>query len=980
MDVNGARQRMHAFTKPDGHGRSLSKDSAGASAEALFMLSVQTTLARLRFNRLLVNLGLSLDSHRHNWSDVLALRLNLVVFRVLHLVLTLVVWQHFFYIKFRQQEASVPDAAPNRGLKRFVPPFEFGAMHAILLQLAVIPLTMCRSTLAWLATSSPLRNVLPFEHLIEFHIFVGYVFCTIMVLSVIVFFAFFGKVCSDHLNGLDPANLCKNFHAEIMFTGYFIFISTLVILGSSFFRARLAYEVFYRLHIVFVFSMFFLAIMHTMDDEFRAQTPKGRMRSHGWIWFSTSLVIYFADKLWSRANMRQGCVLKAELSFDLRTVVLFVRKPAGFVFQAGQHASLQVPAIDASWHPFSIGSAPLDDELVFFIQVMKAGSWTARLSDTNFLRSLAMREASVNVMGPYGYPIGGAKEHDRILAIGTGTGIVPMFSLMWERAHRLGLLTKEVLLETRQESGLAHAALERAAELERGLAPLEALEVFRSEATAGRHSRLARTRTRSRKPPTLARPPPAQSIQSTNAALDMMRKGTLQSAARKGSVQEADRRVSVVQRGNGRLSVVEVRDEEDVDVARLVRLIELVVSRSQLRWRARLLQKLGTRSTVHRNIVRTARREAWHGMVNNLAVCVAILEVAFVPANVSWSNLPERAPAIDVMAQLLKWSTVCGIAFFVLHRLYMFFNTSRFQRTTSLVIIDPVMCLLQGVMLTLYLKDDVFRLDEHFHNVSSPLWLAATPAVNLSEAHQVLLCFFGFWRIWRTLDATSSTSQHSHGQHVDESESTQLLGQEKFTLVWVTRSADLLLGYLPELDSMLEVLRRSLYLSDQNASLGELLQLKIYCTDPNQDLVAELKEQIKKHHLQENVFFERPDVKQLVLDVMCKEIRLAQHRAAYHRALVTFCGAPTVASVCLHGCAEANVLAARLGQAPRMDFREEFYGHSAGSSRKQSGATATSKKTATSRPPAAVELRTQDTEAATSTNLFGNLDLDPMAV
>ena len=126
-------------------------------------------------------------------NSILTIRFRIILFRLVHFAITLVVYRHFFYIKFRQREGKVPLLAPNSSLKRLVPPFEFGAMHAILFQLAVIPLTMCRSLLATLSTNSTVNAIIPFENLIEFHIFVGYLFCIVMVLSVIVFFGFFGK-------------------------------------------------------------------------------------------------------------------------------------------------------------------------------------------------------------------------------------------------------------------------------------------------------------------------------------------------------------------------------------------------------------------------------------------------------------------------------------------------------------------------------------------------------------------------------------------------------------------------------------------------------------------------------------------------------------------------------------------------------------------------------------------------------------------
>ena len=71
-------------------------------------------------------------------------------------------------------------------------------------------------------------------------------------------------MCADHNRGLDPLNLCKKFSSEIFITGLVILACTLIVLGSSFFRGRLPYNVFYCLHF-FVFIMYLFATLHTLD-------------------------------------------------------------------------------------------------------------------------------------------------------------------------------------------------------------------------------------------------------------------------------------------------------------------------------------------------------------------------------------------------------------------------------------------------------------------------------------------------------------------------------------------------------------------------------------------------------------------------------------------------------------------------------------------------------------------------------------------
>ena len=287
---------------------------------------------------------------------------------------------------------------------------------------------------------------LPFEHILQFHIFVGYLFCTIMVLSVVVFFIFFGKVCSDHLRGLDPVDMCRNFSREIMFTGYGILIATLVILSSSFFRARLPYEVFYWLHVFFVLAMFSLATLHTLDDEFRAGTAKGKARSQAWRWFVTSLVTYGADRMWSYTSMRHGTVLKAELSYDEQTIVLYVRKPAGLQRRAA--CVTPHPPLTPRGTPSPAQPPPRRNLSSSFASTAR-GSWTKKplitRSSSDSCRTAQRSTSSVRTA----IQCGGRT--DRVLAIVPGPH-VPLFSLMWERARRLGMLRKEVLLESREQA------------------------------------------------------------------------------------------------------------------------------------------------------------------------------------------------------------------------------------------------------------------------------------------------------------------------------------------------------------------------------------------------------------------------------------------------------------------------------------------------------------------------------------------------
>ncbi len=225
---------------------------------------------------------------------------------------------HFALIKFQQQENAVPEGAPRYWAKRLVPPIEFGSMHAstftslscyflrcfvidsltrvqsfylfclVLFQMALIPLTMSRYTIATFSNSK-LNKYLPLDKALRIHIHLGYTMVSIVFSASIVFFIFFGLSCSE-----GEQAFCDKFTSEIMITGYcilgllvsrihvsspvldkyssiqhisflshltslslssitsFYLLSQLLMAGTAFFRHSVPYELFYGIHFLFL--------------------------------------------------------------------------------------------------------------------------------------------------------------------------------------------------------------------------------------------------------------------------------------------------------------------------------------------------------------------------------------------------------------------------------------------------------------------------------------------------------------------------------------------------------------------------------------------------------------------------------------------------------------------------------------------------------------------------------------------------------
>ena len=65
-------------------------------------------------------------------------------------------------------------------------------MHAILFQMALLPLTMARQTVAALSNTYIGRKFVPLHKVVAMHVHLGYVMCSFVFAATIIFFAFFG--------------------------------------------------------------------------------------------------------------------------------------------------------------------------------------------------------------------------------------------------------------------------------------------------------------------------------------------------------------------------------------------------------------------------------------------------------------------------------------------------------------------------------------------------------------------------------------------------------------------------------------------------------------------------------------------------------------------------------------------------------------------------------------------------------------------
>ena len=177
------------------------------------------------------------------------------------------------------------------------------------------------------------------------------------------------------------------------------------------------------------------------------------------VWFCATIILYLVDRL----VMRLNCTYKSrivsasavEAMDGSQMLLLKIRRPVLFNFKPGQYAYIRLSAIDGTWHPFSIASAPSSRHLEFYIQIQggrRSKTWTRKL--WNFLQDEGSRDSSgiidFDVMGPAGSSLGKMNHYSHGLLVGSGTGIVPLLSMFKEHVHCLLRSDHFASLEERQ--------------------------------------------------------------------------------------------------------------------------------------------------------------------------------------------------------------------------------------------------------------------------------------------------------------------------------------------------------------------------------------------------------------------------------------------------------------------------------------------------------------------------------------------------
>ncbi|CAN6979987.1 unnamed protein product [Brassica rapa subsp. trilocularis] len=347
-----------------------------------------------------------------------------------------------------------------------------GAAETLKLNMALVLLPVCRNTLTWLR-STRARAFVPFDDNINFHKIIA---CAI-VIGILVhagthlacdFPRIINSTPEDFALIASPFNGVKPTFKDLMtgaegITGISMVILTTIAftLASTHFRRNrvslpapldrlTGFNAFWYTHHLLVVVYIMLIVHGTLlffADKWYQKTT--------WMYISVPLMLYAAERSIRacRSNHYSVKILKVSM-LPGEVLSIIMSKPPGFKYKSGQYIFLQCPTISRfEWHPFSITSAPGDEQLSVHIRTQ--GDWTEELqrvltvgkdlSTCVIGRTKFAAHCNIDLQdrpkllvdGPYGAPAQDYRSYDVLLLIGLGIGATPFISVLKDLMNNL---------------------------------------------------------------------------------------------------------------------------------------------------------------------------------------------------------------------------------------------------------------------------------------------------------------------------------------------------------------------------------------------------------------------------------------------------------------------------------------------------------------------------------------------------------------
>ncbi|XP_072954122.1 putative respiratory burst oxidase homolog protein H [Typha angustifolia] len=347
-----------------------------------------------------------------------------------------------------------------------------GAAETLKLNMALILIPVCRNTLTRLRSTS-LSNIIPFDDNINFHKVIALAIATGTIVHTLSHVTCDFPRLITCPNSKFLATLGPNFDykqptypsllASIPgVTGILMIIMMAFsfTLATHFFR-RSVVKLPSPLHHLAGFNAFWYAhhllalvyILLVLHGFFIFLTKKWYKKTT-WMYLAIPVLFYACERLIRKFREKnyRVTIVKAAI-YPGNVLSIHMKKPPGFRYKSGMYLFVKCPDVSPfEWHPFSITSAPGDDNLSVHIRTL--GDWTTELRNlfgkaceaqvTSKKASLIRLETTVIadaeieqtrfpkllIDGPYGAPAQNYKKYDILLLIGLGIGATPFISIL----------------------------------------------------------------------------------------------------------------------------------------------------------------------------------------------------------------------------------------------------------------------------------------------------------------------------------------------------------------------------------------------------------------------------------------------------------------------------------------------------------------------------------------------------------------------
>ncbi|KAJ7300204.1 hypothetical protein O6H91_06G050500 [Diphasiastrum complanatum] len=357
-----------------------------------------------------------------------------------------------------------------------------GAAETLKLNMALILLPVCRNFITWMR-STWLSKIVPFDDNINFHKVIAVGIATgVLVHGGMHLTCDFPRIVHSSPTDFNR-EIGRGFHYHkpsyfeivksvegITGVAMVILMTIAFTLATRWFRRSLVkfpkpfhrltgFNAFWYSHHLFI-AVYVLLIVHSiflyLTQEWYQKTT--------WMYLAIPVLLYSGERTLRafRSNYYPVQIVKVAI-YTGNVLALHMTKPPGFKYQSGMYIFLKCPSISPfEWHPFSITSAPDDENLSVHIRTL--GDWTEEMkrvfsevceppigNKSGLLRAeypggdveCASKFPKLLIDGPYGAPAQDYRKYDVLLLVGLGIGATPFISILKDMLNHIKKTDKQ---------------------------------------------------------------------------------------------------------------------------------------------------------------------------------------------------------------------------------------------------------------------------------------------------------------------------------------------------------------------------------------------------------------------------------------------------------------------------------------------------------------------------------------------------------